>query len=478
MNSLPISAAPFSREQNENSGRIMETPQSHRALALITFVSTLGGLLFGYDTGVINGALTYMGRDLALTAVTEGMVTGALLLGAAIGAALSGRLCDAIGRRKTILALSVIFFAGALACSMAPTIPALIGFRGALGLAVGGASVAVPAYLSELAPAYRRGRLITCNELMIVSGQLLAFAINALIGNLWGDEPDVWRWMLSVAAVPAFALGLGMLAMPESPRWLVSKNRLEDAATVLARVRDPNYVQAELDEIEQVRAMEQAESIRGWADLTKPWIRRIVFIALGIGVIQQVTGVNAIMYYGTQILSESGFGQKGALLANVLNGVVSVLATFLGIYLLGRVGRPRMLTIGLFGTTTSLVLIGLTSLWFLPSHLLATLILLGMSLFLSFQQGFVSPVTWVLLAEIFPLRVRGMGMGAAVLVLWLSNFAVALAFPPLIATIGVSATFLIFVGCGACSILFTRLYVPETAGRSLEDIEELFHKAK
>ncbi|APH56917.1 Sugar transporter [Granulibacter bethesdensis] len=478
MSSPPIHVTSFSHDTNENLGRITETRQSRRALALITVVSTLGGLLFGYDTGVINGALTYIGRDLALTPATEGMVTGALLLGAALGAAVSGRMCDAMGRRKTILLLSLVFFVGALACSMAPTIHALIGFRAVLGLAVGGASVAVPTYLSELAPAYRRGRLITCNELMIVSGQLLAFAINAFIGNIWGEQASIWRWMLSVATLPAFALGVGMLVMPESPRWLVSKGRSQDAAVILEQIRNPDIVQDELNEIDRVQRMEQAETTRGWAHLAEPWIRQIFLIALGIGVIQQVTGVNAIMYYGTQILSESGFGEKGALIANVLNGAVSVFATFIGIYLLGRLGRPRMLTLGLVGTTTSLLLIGLCSLWFSPSHLLAALMLFGMSLFLAFQQGFVSPVTWVLLAEIFPLRIRGMGMGAAVLILWLANFLVALAFPPLIATIGVPMTFLIFVGCGICSILFTRLYIPETAGRSLEDIEELFHSAR
>jgi major inositol transporter-like SP family MFS transporter len=209
----------------------------------------------------------------------------------------------------------------------------------------------------------------------------------------------------------------------------------------------------------------------GWASLATPWVRRIFMVGIGIGVIQQVTGVNSIMYYGTQILSQSGFGHRGALIANVLNGVVSVLATFGGIYLLGKIGRRPMLIIGLAGTTSSLLLIGLFSLFFGPSTSLAYFVLLSMTLFLSFQQGFVSPVTWVLLSEIFPLRIRGLGMGSASFILWLANFAVTLTFPILVAFFGVSATFFMFVGMGLASGAFAMFAVPETARLSLEGIE-------
>jgi MFS transporter, SP family, major inositol transporter len=330
-----------------------ESPESRRWLRLVTIVATLGGLLFGYDTGVINGALIYMTHDLDLTPLTQGLVTSSLILGAAFGALLAGRIADARGRRGTIILLAIVFTIGTIACSLSPNVTSLVGFRFVLGLAVGGASVAVPTYLAELSPSHRRGRIVTRNELMIVSGQLLAFAINAIIGNGWGDHTSVWRWMLAVAVLPAIALGLGMVAMPESPRWLISKGRISDALGVLTRLRASRAAAPELAEIQRVTEQEaSSHMLAGWASLATPWIRRVFLVGIGIGVVQQVTGVNSIMYYGTQILSQSGFGNRGALIANVLNGVVSVVATFGGIYLLGKIGRRPMLIVGLIGTTS------------------------------------------------------------------------------------------------------------------------------
>jgi major inositol transporter-like SP family MFS transporter len=447
--------------------------QLRRRLILISLIATTGGLLFGYDTGVVNGALLYMGRDLRLTPADEGGITAALLLGAALGSLLAGRLADRIGRRRTLWLLGGTFVAGALACAMAPDRGALAAFRFLLGLAVGGASVVVPTYLAELAPPEFRGRLVTQNELMIVSGQLLAFAINAVIAHNWGESHAVWRWMLGVAAAPGVLLGIGSVFLPESPRWLIARARRQEAEEVLARLRPVAAAAAEAREIVELAAEEAASDIRGWSALRIPWVRAVLLVGIGIGIVQQVTGVNSIMYYGTQILSRSGLGLQGALVANVLNGVVSVLATFIGIALVGRTGRRPMLVIGLIGTTSSLLLLGVVSLLFQPSPALAYLVLGAMSLFLCFQQGFVSPVTWLLLSEIFPLKVRGLGMGAATLVLWGANFVVAFSFPQLVARFGVSSTFFGFVVVGILAVAFSFRYVPETGGRSLEAIEEL-----
>src|SRR5581483_1323908 len=444
-----------------------------RRLILISLIATIGGLLFGYDTGVVNGALLYMGRDLELTPADEGLITAALLLGAALGSLLAGRLADRIGRRRTLWLLAGTFVAGAIACALAPDRSALAAFRFLLGLAVGGASVVVPTYLAELAPPEIRGRLVTQNELMIVSGQLLAFAINALIAHTWGESHTVWRWMLGVAALPGIVLGFGSVFLPESPRWLIARARPAEAAAVLGRLRPPGAAAAEARAIAELAATEAASDIRGWSALRIPWVRAVLLVGIGIGIVQQVTGVNSIMYYGTQILSRSGLNIQGALVANVLNGVVSVLATFLGIALVGRIGRRPMLVTGLIGTTSSLLLLGVVSLLFQPSPSLAYLVLAAMSLFLCFQQGFVSPVTWLLLSEIFPLKVRGLGMGAATLVLWGANFVVAFSFPQLVARFGVSSTFFGFVVVGILAVAFSFRYVPETGGRSLEAIEEL-----
>ncbi|WDV56443.1 sugar porter family MFS transporter [Streptomyces coeruleorubidus] len=443
-----------------------------RRLRLITIIATFGGLLFGYDTGVINGALPYMTDDLGLTPVTEGMVTSSLLLGAALGAVTGGRLSDARGRRRNILLLAVLFFVGALGCTLAPTTEVMIVARFVLGLAVGGASVTVPVYLAEVSPAERRGALVTRNELMIVSGQLLAFTSNAIIAQVGGESGGVWRWMLVIATLPAVVLWFGMLVMPESPRWLASQSRFGEALEVLKQVRSQTRAEAELKEVSALAVKDEQAKLGGWQDMkSTPWVRKLMFVGFGIAIVQQITGVNTIMYYGTQILTDAGFAADSALTANIANGVISVLATFVGIWLLGRVPRRPMLMTGQAGTTVALLLIGVFSL-VLPSGDARAFAVLAMTVtFLAFQQGAISPVTWLMLSEIFPMRMRGFGMGIAAVVLWLTNFVIGLVFPSLVSGIGISNTFFLFVVAGVLSLTFVKLYVPETKGRTLESLE-------
>ncbi|WP_052866533.1 sugar porter family MFS transporter [Streptomyces niger] len=443
-----------------------------RRLRVITVIATFGGLLFGYDTGVINGALPYMKDDLGLTPLTEGLVTSSLLLGAALGAVTGGKLSDARGRRRNILVLAVFFFFGALGATLAPGTEVMILARFVLGLAVGGASVTVPVYLAEISPAEWRGGLVTRNELMIVSGQLLAFTSNAVIARLGGESGGVWRWMLVLATVPAVVLWLGMLVMPESPRWLAAQGRFNDAFEVLKQVRSQQRAEAELSEVSALAVKDEQEKVGGWRDLrATPWIRRLMWVGFGIAVVQQITGVNTIMYYGTQILTDAGFAADSALTANIANGVISVLATFVGIWLLGRVDRRPMLLAGQLGTTAALLLIGVFSMA-LPAGDGRAFAVLAMTVtFLGFQQGAISPVTWLMLAELFPMRMRGFGMGIAAVVLWLTNFAIGLVFPSMVAGLGVSGTFFVFVVLGVLAIAFVKRYVPETKGRSLETLE-------
>ena len=450
-------------------------PANHkRALRTVTIISTFGGLLFGYDTGVINGALPYMQEDLGLTPLTEGLVTSSLLFGAAFGALFGGRLADRNGRRKMIMVLAIIFLIGTLACTFAPSTGVMIAARFLLGLAVGGASVTVPVYLAEVSPSARRGRIVTQNELMIVTGQLMAFIFNAYLGNTFGEAGGIWRWMLVIATLPAIALWVGMNFMPESPRWLASMGSFGETLSVLQRIRSQSEARAEFEEVKAMAVEDYKAKMGSWRDLGIPWLRRIFIVGIGLAVIQQITGVNSIMYYGTQILAESGFGREAALTANIANGVISVLATFVGIWLLGKVGRRKMLITGQIGTTAALLLIGFFSL-VLPEGTGRGFVILALTVtFLAFQQGAISPVTWLMLSEIFPLKIRGLGMGASAFILWIVNFMVGFGFPQLLAAIGLSSTFFVFAVLGVGAIAFAFKYVPETKDKSLEDVEHYF----
>ncbi|MFL6556204.1 MAG: sugar porter family MFS transporter, partial [Bacillus sp. (in: firmicutes)] len=356
-----------------------------RNLRTIMISATFGGLLFGYDTGVVNGALPFMAKrdQLNLTPTTEGLVTSSLLAGAAIGALLGGKLQDRYGRRKMILNLSLLFLIATLGTTFAPDVSVMVTFRFLLGLAVGGASSMVPSFLAEMAPAENRGRMVAQNEIMITGGQLLAYVFNAILGVTMGDTGHVWRYMLFICAIPAFMLFIGMLKVPESPRWLASKGKKDEALSVLKQIRDEKRAIAEFKEIE--------ESVKRDADLEKasikdfstPWLRRILLISIGISVVNQITGVNSIMYYGTQILEQAGFGMKTALIANIANGLISVLAVIFGIWMIGKVNRRPMLIIGLSGTTTSLLLIAIFSMVLKGSPVLPYLVLSLTVLFLA-----------------------------------------------------------------------------------------------
>ncbi|MBC2149410.1 sugar porter family MFS transporter [Listeria booriae] len=458
----------------ESTPASKRTPKAY--LRLIAIISTFGGLLFGYDTGVINGALPYMSKagQLNLTPAGEGIVASSLLFGAAFGAVFGGRLSDRNGRRKNLLMLAVVFFVATLGCTFAPNMAVMVVFRVILGLAVGGASVTVPTYLAEMSPTERRGRMVTQNELMIVTGQLLAFTFNAIIGTTLGEDGNVWRYMLVIATIPAVVLWFGMLILPESPRWLASKGKIGDALRVLQQIREQNVAETELTEIKDNITAEAALDKATFKDLSVKWVRRILFIGLGIAVVQQITGVNSIMYYGTEILRDAGFGTEAALIGNIANGVISVLATFVGIYLLGKIGRRPMLITGLIGTTSALLLIGILSMLLQGSEALPYVVLSLTVTFLAFQQGAISPVTWLMLSEIFPQRLRGIGMGTTVFCLWITNFLVGFSFPILLAHVGLSITFFMFAVLGVFAILFVKKYLPETKGHSLEQIEYYF----
>ena len=446
-----------------------------RRLDLITIVATFGGLLFGYDTGVINGALEPMKVDLGLTATGEGLVTSTLLAGAAIGALVCGRLNDTLGRKKTLTILAVLFFIGTLGGVFAPNLEVMIPSRVILGFAVGGASVTVPVYLAELAPTERRGSLAGRGELAIVVGQLLAFAINAIIGTVWGEHPGVWRYMLAVAAIPAVALFVGMMKMPESPRWLIAKDRHDEALSVLMQVRSEERARAEMEEVEFLHEEEVQAHMGGWKDLKVPWVRRIFIAGIGVAIAQQCTGINSIMYYGTQVLTRAGFSASGALIANVANGVLAVIGSALCLFwLMDRVPRRKLIIGGFIATTTAHALIVISS-WLLPEGTTkAFVILFFMVTFVFCMQLALNIPVWVIISEMFPLDIRGLGMGVSVLCLWVANAVIAFLFPIIVEAIRIEGAFLVFVVLGLIAIAFLKVFLPETKDRSLEELEEAF----
>lgn len=445
-----------------------------RRLGVVALVATLGGLLFGYDTGVINGALLPMTQELGLTSITEGVVTSSLLFGAALGAVTIGRLSDAWGRRRTILLLAVLFFVGTIICVSAPSFEVLVIGRVLLGLAVGGASAVVPVFLAELAPYEIRGSLSGRNEVMIVSGQLAAFVVNAIIGNVLGHVDGVWRIMLAVAALPAIALFFGMLRMPESPRWLLSKGRNEDAVRVLSTIRSPERAEAEARDIRATVALEERTTTAGLGEvLRNKWLVRIVVIGIGVAVFQQLTGINSILYYGQVVLTESGFGAQAALIANIAPGIIGVVGAFVALWMMERVNRRTTFITGYALTAICHFLIGFASVS-VPTDSAARpyILLILIVAFVGSMQTFLNVATWVLLSEIFPLRIRALGMGISVFCLWVTNALLSLYFPTIIGTFGITGSFFGFAAVNALALVAMIRFLPETRGRTLEAVEE------
>ena len=423
---------------------------------------------------MISGALPFMKADLGLTDVEEATVVSSLLFGAMIGSLIGGKLADAVGRKRSMLLCAVLFFLGAIGTATAPSFAVMVPARIILGIAVGAAAATVPLYLAEMAPVHGRGRMVTINELMIVGGQFLAFLINAIIASLVSDA-HVWRWMLSVAAVPAIALFIGMFFLPDSPRWYALKGRLDDTRRVLTLSRSPEEAAEEYNVISEHAKRDTSED-KGAAlrDLRAfPWMRRILWIGIGIGVASQATGINTVNYYAPTILKSAGLGTNAALVLTVAVGVVGVIGTVVGIILLGHLNRRRMVQIGYAGVAAGHLLLAL--MFLLPeSPTRAYLILAAMLLVVAFVQTFVGILTWLLLSEIFPMAIRGFAMGAAVFLLWTVNTIISFVFPLLVAALGSTATFGLFAVINACSFVFMLKFCPETRGRSLEELEDDF----
>ena len=449
------------------------------APAFLTRVSTrrvyalgaLAAVLFGYDNGIIGAALLFIPRDLPLTPLQEGAVVSATVFGAMVGALGSGPAADRLGRQRILLSAGVVFTLGALGAGAAASVGILVTFRFILGLGIGIASVIVPLYLAEMAPARERGVVTSLNQYMIIVGTALSAALGyalAFVGS--------WRWMLLIGVFPAVVLMVGMLAMPDTPRSLIRRGQPDRARTVLVSLRGDT---AETDrELAEITSLErQQHDTHTLARLSAPWVRRLLLLGALLAIFQQITGINAIVYYAPTILTGFGVSKTTALLFGFLNGLVNIgtIALVVRSKVVDRRGRKPVLLAGLVGMSASLFAVGAAVL-LLPVNS-AALFVIAAAAFVAFTNTFSAtwgPVLWVMLAEIFPLAIRGAAMAIATLFNWLAAFVISLTFPSFVAFAGIGSAFIVFAVIGVLLYPVVWWMVPETKERSLESLEATF----
>lgn len=439
----------------------------------IYFFGSFGGILFGYDIGVMTGALPFLQKDWALqnSAGTVGWITSGVMFGAIFGGALAGKLSDKLGRRKMILMSAVIFVIGSLLASFSPNNGQmyLIIVRIFLGLAVGASSALVPAYMSEMSPAKLRGRLSGINQTMIVSGMLLSYIMDFLLKDL----PEAWAWrvMLGLAAVPAVVLYMGVSRLPESPRFLVKINKVDEARQVLTWIRPENEVEQELADIQTTAGEESHIEKTSMVQLFTGKYRYLVMAGVGVAAFQQFQGANAIFYYIPLIVEKAtGNAASSALMWPIIQGIILVLGSLLFLVIADKFKRRTLLILG--GLVMGLSFILPTIINMVVPNTSPMMIVVFLCIYVAFYSFTWAPLTWVLVGELFPLAVRGSASGIASSANWIGSFLVGLLFPIMTASMPQDAVFAIFGVICLLGVLFIRFFVPETRGRSLEEIEE------
>jgi sugar porter (SP) family MFS transporter len=433
-------------------------------LLRVSSIAALGGVLYGYDMGIIAAAVIFVKRSFALSTFMEELVVSIVLIGAMIGAIAGGTIADRIGRRATLVWAAAIFILGSVLSPLAPNVSVLIVARAIIGIGIGFSSVTAPVYVSELAPPQSRGMLIGLYQLALTLGIALA----DLVGY-WLAAQQQWRLMFGIAVVPTLFLLIAVLAVPESPRWLFAHGRLEDAEAVLRTYTDSQGAQRLLADIQ--RGLKTPVEQR-WSTLWGPAVRGSLFIAAGLTVLQQVTGINTIIYYGPQIFELAGSASHAsAIFATLLVALVNVLFTLVGIALVDRVGRKPLLYVGVSGMTIALFTLSLTfSRTAQVGSRMGAIAISCLMLYIACFAFSLGAIAWILVAEVFPLRVRGRGMAAGTLFSGIANFAVSLTFLSMINAIGSARTFAVYGTMSIVTLLFVRFVVPETCRRDLESI--------
>jgi SP family arabinose:H+ symporter-like MFS transporter len=460
----------------------METENYHSTggksstyLYLVCLVAALGGFLFGFDTAVISGTITLVKHDFMLDAVSEGWFVSCALLGCIIGVSCSGKLSDQYGRKIVLILSAVLFLASAIGCMFSTSFTALIIFRLIGGLGIGVASMVSPLYISEFAPSRLRGMMVSLYQLALTIGIVLAYFSNAYLADhtqLSYDSTmltqifsaEVWRAMLGLGALPAAIFLLSLLIVPESPRWLMLNGRKQEAFKILARIDGATAARKEIMAFQQ-QGDEKDTSVK---ELFTPVYRKALWIGLLLPFLSQVCGINAVIYYGPRILEQAGFTLNNALGGQVTIGLVNVVFTFVAIFTIDKWGRRPLLLVGIAGAVLSLVIIGVLFALGMTSGPWILLFILAFIACFAFSFG---PVCWVVVGEIFPNAIRGKAMALATLSLWIGNFLVGQLTPVLLDGLGSSWTFWIFALCCSPALWLTWKVIPETKGRSLEDIE-------
>lgn len=463
----PMPPPVASREINQGRGR----PALTLYITLIATVAALGGLLFGFDTGVIAGAMLFIVPDFHLGPSQQGLVVSAVTFGALFGALAAGTSADTIGRRWTNIVAGLSFIAGSVFSAIAPNASILVASRVIVGLAIGLSSVAAPMYIAELAPARNRGKLVSLFQLAITVGILLSYIVDRSLA-----PEQAWRWMLGLASIPGALLVLGMTVMPESPRWLLKKGSEEAARQVLSRIRPPDEIETEIKEIQEDLKRNPPAP---WTELLMPGIREALLVGVGLAVLQQVTGINTIIYYAPQIFQRAGLDSATTALAATIGiGAINVLSTLIAIWLVDRIGRKPLLLAGLAGMIASLFVLGVAqrfgSTLGLNPNWLAPITVGFVGLYIVCFAFSLGPVVWLMIAEIFPNRARARAAAISTAANWTANFLVSLSFPVLLALLGGSLSFL-YGAMGVAAIVFIVRKVPETKGQSLEEISRRWH---
>ena len=461
--------------------------ENTRLIILISCVATIGGFLFGFDSGVINGTVDGLQQAFNSDKVGTGFNVASMLLGCAVGAFFAGRLADMFGRRAVLIVAAIFFLVSAWGSGIADSSFEFVIYRVLGGFAVGAASVMSPAYISEVSLARYRGRLSTVQQIAIISGLFIAFVSNYLLAKVAGSSVtqlwlgfEAWRWMFWIEIFPAALFLVALLFIPESPRYLVAKGRKEQGLAVLTRLYGEREARIKLDEIDaSLAADHHRPRLSDLISKTTGKIRPIVWVGIGLATFQQLVGINIVFYYGAVLWQAVGFSENDALLINVISGALSIGACIATILMIDKIGRKPLLWIGSLGMAVSL---GAVAIAFSTASLdasgklglsdaMGVLALVAANVYVVFFNTSWGPVMWVMLGEMFPNQIRGSGLAVAGLFQWGSNFAVIMTFPILLASIGLAATYGLYTLAAVISIFFVRKYVHETKGKELEQME-------